>query len=93
MPALQCNACDKPVFHFSSILELGEPGVDPKIKRAMRNHRPKCSGKKPTPLPRALREHRYTDGRPFATKPKGPCAICSHGARYYLHYDQDGRYL
>lgn len=92
MPALQCSVCEVPVYNFSSILELGEKKNQPFIKAASEAHAAECSGQRPPPLPREQLPHRYTDGRPFVHRPKGPCDICGNGARHHLHY-QDGRYL
>ena len=92
MPFLQCQTCEEPVFEFYSVLDLCGTGKDSEIEAANKAHAPKCSGKKPAPKPREELPHRYTDGRPFAFRPKGPCAVCGLGARNVLHY-QDGRYL
>lgn len=92
MSYLQCSVCAEPVFEFYSILEVSGTKNQDKIDAASAAHAPKCSGKKPTPKPREQLPHRYTDGRPFAPRPKGPCAVCGLGARNALHYDE-GRYL
>lgn len=90
MAALKCSACDASVYEFASLMDL-TPDKDKEISAAYSSHLPRCTGHKPR-IPREQLPHRYTDGRPFASRPKGPCAICENGARHHLHY-QDGRYL
>ncbi len=92
MGYMQCSTCEEPVLEIYSVLELGEPEFEEKLKVASEAHAPKCSGQKPPPKPPESLPHRYLTGQPWSERMKGPCKICHQGARYELHY-QDGRYL